>query len=96
MGFTCQSTMPRQADRRVSSSFRSMAEAMGRHLGVPATSVSADDVPQHFGVMGHCAGLDTPATAAATCELLGWQPTGPSLLEDLTGDHYYRELQVHA
>jgi hypothetical protein len=26
-----------------------------------------------------------------TRELLGWQPTGPSLVEDLDQAHYYRQ-----
>ena len=47
--------------------------------------------PEHFAPLGHFVGLDSPATAAITRELLGWEPTGPSLLEDLEQDHYYRE-----
>jgi hypothetical protein len=35
--------------------------------------------------------LDTPATAAVTRELLAWEPTGPTLLEDLAQEHYYRQ-----
>jgi hypothetical protein len=35
--------------------------------------------------------VDSPATAAVTRELLAWEPTGPSLLEDLEQDHYYRQ-----
>jgi uncharacterized protein YbjT (DUF2867 family) len=34
--------------------------------------------------------LDSPANAAITREVLGWEPIGPSLLEDLDQDHYYR------
>ena len=33
-----------------------------------------------------------PPSAAQTRELLGWEPTGPTLLEDLEQDHYYREV----
>ncbi len=71
--------------------FREIAEAMGRHLGVPTASVPAADAVEHFGHLGHFVGLDSPATAAITRELLGWEPTGPSLLEDLEQDHYYRQ-----
>jgi nucleoside-diphosphate-sugar epimerase len=70
--------------------FRDIAEAMGRHLGVPTTSVPAADAVEHFGHLGHFFGLDSPATAAVTRELLAWEPTGPSLLDDLEQDHYYR------
>ncbi len=71
--------------------FRDIADAMGRHLGVPAASVAPADAAEHFAHLGHFVGLDSPATAAATRELLAWEPTGPSLLEDLEQDHYYRE-----
>ena len=70
--------------------FREIAEAMGRHLGVPAASIPPADAAEHFAPLGHFVAMDTPATAAITRELLGWEPTGPSLLEDLEQDHYYR------
>ncbi len=69
--------------------FRDIAEAMGRHLGVPATSVASADAAEHFSHLGHFVSLDSPASAAFTRDLLGWEPAGPSLLEDLEEDHYY-------
>ena len=69
--------------------FREIAEAIGAHLGVPAVSVAARDAAGHFGPLGHLAAVDSPATAQVTRELLGWVPTGPSLLDDLAADHYY-------
>ena len=71
--------------------FREIAEAMGRHLGVPSASVSPADAVEHFAPLGHLVALDSPATAAATRELLAWEPTGPGLLDDLEQDHYYRQ-----
>ena len=47
--------------------------------------------PDRFGPLAHFAGVDSPATALVTRELLEWEPTGPSLLEDLDQDHYYRQ-----
>lgn len=44
------------------------------------------------GGLGHFVALDSPATASVTRELLAWEPTGPSLPEDLEGDHYSRTL----
>jgi nucleoside-diphosphate-sugar epimerase len=70
--------------------FREIAEAIGRHLGIPTTSVAAADAGDHFLHLGHFVALDSPASAAFTEELLGWKPEGPSLLEDLEQDHYYR------
>ena len=71
--------------------FRSIAEMLGRHLDVPAQSIDPADAVEHFGPLGHFAGLDSPATAAITREMLGWEPTGPTLLEDLDEEHYYRQ-----
>jgi len=71
--------------------FREIAEAMGRHLDIPTKSVAPEDAPEHFGFMARFVALDSPVTATITRELLGWEPTGPSLLEDLEQDHYYRQ-----
>ena len=71
--------------------FSEIAEPMGRHLGIPTASIAPADAGEHFGFMGHFAGVDTPATATITRELLGWEPTGPSLLQDLDEDYYYRQ-----
>ncbi|HTX63210.1 MAG TPA: SDR family oxidoreductase [Acidimicrobiales bacterium] len=70
--------------------FREIAEVIGRHAGVPATSVAPADVAGHFGFLGRMVALDVPASAAITRGLLGWVPSGPSLLEDLERDHYFR------
>ena len=70
--------------------FREIAESMGRHLGIPTAAVTPVDAVEHFAFLGHFVGLDSPATATVTRELLAWEPTGPSLLEDLAQDHYYR------
>jgi nucleoside-diphosphate-sugar epimerase len=69
---------------------REIAEAMGRHLGIPTASVAPEDAGAHFGFLAHFVGLDSPVTAIITRDLLGWEPTEPSLIEDLEQDHYYR------
>jgi nucleoside-diphosphate-sugar epimerase len=71
--------------------FREIAETMGRHLGVPAVSLHPTEAAEHFGPLGHFVSLDSPATAIVTRELLGWAPTGPTLLQDLEEDFYYRQ-----
>lgn len=71
--------------------FIEIAEAMGRGLGLPTRSVDPADASEHFGFLGLFAGLDSPASATITRDLLSWEPTGPSLLEDLEKDYYYRE-----
>jgi nucleoside-diphosphate-sugar epimerase len=71
--------------------FREIAEAMANHLGMATVSLAPADAVEHFSHLGHFVGLDSPATAAVTRELLAWVPTGPSLLDDLGQDHYYRQ-----
>ena len=71
--------------------FREIAAAMGRHLDVPTESVASADAAEHFAPLGHFVALDSPATADLTRKLLAWEPLGPTLLEDLEQDHYYRQ-----
>ncbi|MGP3939206.1 MULTISPECIES: SDR family oxidoreductase [Streptomyces] len=68
---------------------RDIAEVIGRHLGVPVTSVAPEAAAEHFGWLGAFLGMDAPATNTLTRELLDWQPTHPGLLEDLDKGHYF-------
>ncbi|MFP3466976.1 SDR family oxidoreductase [Leifsonia sp. SIMBA_070] len=68
---------------------REMAEAIGRGAGVPVAAIDAADVESHFGWIGAFFGLDIPASSALTRARLGWEPTGPTLLEDLAAGHYF-------
>jgi nucleoside-diphosphate-sugar epimerase len=64
---------------------REIAEVIGRRLNVPVTAVPAEG----FGFLGGLLGVDQPASSALTRDLLGWQPVGPGLVEDLDADHYF-------
>jgi hypothetical protein len=68
---------------------RDLAEVMSRHLGVPAGPVAAGDAAGHFGFLGGFIGIDSPATAERTRALLGWEPAGAGMLEDLDQGHYF-------
>ena len=67
---------------------REIAEAIGRVHGLPVTSIEPDDVASHFGWIGAFFGFEMSATSTATRDLLGWAPTGPSLLEDIDAGAY--------
>jgi nucleoside-diphosphate-sugar epimerase len=67
---------------------RQIAEAIGRHLGVPTASVPTADVATHFGAAAFVVGLDNPTSSAHTRALLSWEPTQPGLLADLD-EHYF-------
>ncbi|MET8846926.1 SDR family oxidoreductase [Amycolatopsis sp. NPDC004625] len=63
---------------------RDVAEVAGRRLGLPVTSVAAEEL----GFLGGLLALDQPASAKTTRETLGWRPTRPGLLDDLENGYY--------
>jgi nucleoside-diphosphate-sugar epimerase len=67
---------------------REIAAAIGRAFDLPVASVAADDVKDHFGWIGNFFAMDLSATSTVTQELLGWTPTGPTLIEDLDAGAY--------
>jgi nucleoside-diphosphate-sugar epimerase len=67
---------------------RDIAAAIGRAFGLPVASIDPGEVAGHFGWIGTFFSMDLAATATATRDLLGWTPTGPTLIEDLDGGAY--------
>jgi len=67
---------------------RDIAEAIGRALGLPAAPIAPEDVQGHFGWIGTFFSMDLAATSTKTRELLGWAPTGPTLIEDIDAGAY--------
>ena len=68
---------------------RTIAEVIGKHLGLPVVSISPADADEHFGWLASMVEVDSPASSARTRTLLGWQPTHPGLLEDLEQGKYF-------
>jgi hypothetical protein len=68
---------------------RAVAEVIGRHLDVPATSIAPEEASEHFGWLAGFVGLDVRASSALTRERLQWQPMQPGLLDDLEQGHYF-------
>ncbi len=62
---------------------RSIAEVSGRRLGIPVKSIAAEEAQAYFGWLAMFAAYDMLASSKQTQAILGWQPTGPGLLEDL-------------
>lgn len=62
---------------------KDIAEALGRSLSLPVVSISPEEAPAHFGFLSHFISLDCPTSNTKTRERLGWEPTGPTLIEDL-------------
>ncbi|CAL9582594.1 hypothetical protein SUDANB145_05059 [Streptomyces sp. enrichment culture] len=67
---------------------RAIAEAIGRAYDLPVASVDPAEAQGHFGWIGTFFGMNGAATSTATQELLGWTPTGPTLLEDIDAGAY--------
>lgn len=56
-----------------------IATVIGRRLGLPVAPVPEET----YGPLGSVFAADQPASSAVTRATLGWEPTHPSLLEDL-------------
>jgi nucleoside-diphosphate-sugar epimerase len=65
---------------------RKIAEAIGRHLNLPARSLPAEE---YDGMLVRLLSTDMAASSAITQELLGWKPTHPGLIEDIEQGHYF-------
>jgi len=67
---------------------RRIAEVVAAGLRVPARSIRPDEVEAILGWFGMFAGMDMAASSTLTRQRLGWDPTGPGLLEDLARMDY--------
>ena len=63
---------------------RAVAEVIAARTGLPAAAVD----PEQLGVFGTLLGGDQPASSTLTRALVGWEPIGPTLLDDLEAGHY--------
>ena len=70
---------------------RTIAEAIGRGLGLPTAAIPPAEAAEHFGWIGAFFAADGPASSTLTRELLGWEPTGPTLIDDLNEGHYFQQ-----
>jgi nucleoside-diphosphate-sugar epimerase len=75
---------------------RDIAAAIGRRVGVPVVSKSAEETQDHFGWIGMFFGLEMSASSAWTQEALGWRPTPPGLLADIEGPNYENAASKYA
>jgi nucleoside-diphosphate-sugar epimerase len=70
--------------------FKVIAEVIGKRLGVPVVSKSADEAEQHFGWFARFAAVDVPTSSAKTRAALGWAPKEKGLIEDLDQPYYFK------
>jgi len=68
---------------------RDIAEAIGRHLNLPAVSIPPQQAAGHFGPLGMVFAADIRASSTLTRQLVGWQPVHARLIDDLDKGHYF-------
>jgi len=73
---------------------REIAEAIARHLGLPAVSIPPEQAATHFAGFPFIT-MDLTMPSESTRELLGWHPTHPGLLADLDQGHYFTPDPTH-
>ena len=69
--------------------FKDIADIIARQLNVPLVSKPSADTDEHFGWMALFASMDVPSSCERTRTLLGWRPTQPGLLNDISKPGYY-------
>lgn len=68
---------------------RTIAEAIGNGLSVPAESVPDDRAEEHFGWMAMFAAIDRPASSEWTRATTGWAPHEEGLIETMRNASYF-------
>jgi len=67
---------------------RSIAEAIGEWLSIPVSSVPAVNAGEHFGFLASFLAISMAGSSAETQKRLGWNPTGPTLAQDIRNNAY--------
>ncbi|KAJ5582415.1 hypothetical protein N7535_001035 [Penicillium sp. DV-2018c] len=70
---------------------KDIAETIGQNLGVPAVSKTVDQVRDLNAFMSFVLGADNPTSSKKTQELLGWEPLGRKLLDDIKAGVYFQK-----
>ena len=68
--------------------FKNIAEAIGRQLGLPVTSLTPEEGEAHFGPLADWVANDGPASNAWTRSTLGWQSEQPGIVADIEQPDY--------
>ena len=76
------------ADQGVS--FKQIAEAIGRQLGIPARSLTTEEAGVHFGPLAMWVAGNGPASSERTRERLGWKPKEADLIADIDHPDYFK------
>lgn len=69
---------------------KTITETIGQHLKLPVVSIAPEEAPAHFAWFANFAAIDCPASSKLTQLQLNWQPTQPSLADDLASGIYFK------
>jgi len=69
-------------------SAKAIFDVVGKGMGLPVKSLSAEEAAAQMGFLGHFVAADLPASSAITREKLGWEPKGPGMIADLEAMDY--------
>ncbi|MDQ1194400.1 SDR family oxidoreductase [Agrobacterium sp. SORGH_AS 787] len=69
--------------------FRLIAEIMARRLGLRVRSATPIYAKRQLGFLAPFVAVDNPVDSQRTRQELGWQPFGPTLIDDLEGPDYF-------
>lgn len=68
-----------------------IAAAIAEQLKIPVKTISKEEAPKVFGMVGNLVGLSSPPDNTKTRERTGWKPTKPGLLEQLKSGVYIEQ-----
>ena len=71
-------------------SYREIAEAIGRQLGLPAKSLTPEEADVHFGQLATWVANNGPASSEWTRKTLGWTPEQVGIVADIERADYSR------
>ena len=68
--------------------FRAIAEAIGRQLGLPAKALTQEEGERHFGPLAVWIGNNGPASNLWTRQTLGWEPIHLGIVDEIEQPDY--------
>jgi len=68
--------------------FREIAEIISEKLNIPLQSKMGEAVAEHFGWLAHFAAVSCPSLSEQTRKVLGWEPKGIDLLDDIRANYF--------
>ena len=64
--------------------------AISKGANLPLRSITPEEAGPYYGWFAMFARMDNPSSSAITQAELGWRPNGPTTLESLSNDEYFR------